>query len=366
MGSHFGVHRGSPVTATYPICPRQGVQCTNLSWRSNPRRESAADRYTILVRRVPQSAANCLDFQILMLTLACRARPLLVVGAIVALMPFFASCSFAPSSHASAPEKQLTTTSSSPPISRSTTASTGSTHATPTTTTVSAPTQGGAIPPGQPLATKIVGIDPGHNGLNYTDPTYLNQQIFNGRTEENCDTTGTETASGYTEAQFNFNVAQFLATDLETEGAQVVLTRSSNAGIGPCVDQRAQIINDGHADVAIDIHADGGPVSGRGFAILEPVADGPNDSVINSSEAFGADVRASFLATTGMPLSTYDGTDGITSRDDLAGLNLTAVPKVLIECGNMQNATDAALLTSSSFQQKAALALALAITNFLS
>ena len=55
-----------------------------------------------------------------------------------------------------------------------------------------------------------------------------------------------------------------------------------------------------------------------------------------------------------MPESTYDGVDGITHRDDLAGLNLTTVPKVLIECGNMRNATDAALLVRSSFQRKAA------------
>jgi N-acetylmuramoyl-L-alanine amidase len=216
------------------------------------------------------------------------------------------------------------------------------------------------------LAGKIVGIDPGHNGANYTDPSFLNQQVFNGRTEEDCDTTGTQTAGGYTEAQFNFNVAQFLTTDLQSEGAQVVLTRSSNSGVGPCVDQRAQIINAAHADVAIDIHADGGPVSGRGFAILEPVADGPNDAVITSSGTFGDDLRTSFLSTTGMPVSTYDGTDGIAYRDDLAGLNLTTVPKVLIECGNMQNPTDVALLTTTTFQQNAALAMALAITNFLS
>ena len=71
------------------------------------------------------------------------------------------------------------------------------------------------------------------------------------------------------------------------------------------------------------------------------------------------------MAITGMSLSTYDGTDGINFRSDLAGLNLTTVPKVLIECGNMQNATDAAMLTSTVFQQSSALALAVAITNFL-
>lgn len=221
-----------------------------------------------------------------------------------------------------------------------------------------------ALPPSKPLAGKVIGIDPGHNGLNYTDPAYLAQQIFNGRTEENCDTTGTQTKSGYTEAQFNFNVAEDLKSDLRSEGARVVMTRSNNNGLGPCVDQRSQIINNAHANVAIDIHADGGPPNGRGFAILEPVADGPNDGVISSSQTLGKDVRSAFL-TTGMPISSYDGTNGISHRNDLAGLNLTTVPKVLIECGNMQNATDAALLTTSSFQKAAALALARAITHFL-
>ncbi len=238
---------------------------------------------------------------------------------------------------------------------------TTSTTTAPTTTTTTA----NALPAGQPLAGKIVGIDPGHNGLNYTDPSFLNQQVFNGREMEDCDTTGTETASGYTEAEFNFNVAQLLTTDLQGEGAKVVLTRTTNSGVGPCVAKRAEILNAADANVAIDIHADGGPTSGRGFAILEPVADGPNSAVIAPSVAFGSDIKASFLTVTGMPISTYDGTNGFTYRDDLAGLNLTTVPKVLIECGNMQNATDSALLISPQFQQNAALALALAITNFL-
>jgi len=221
------------------------------------------------------------------------------------------------------------------------------------------------VPPGQPLSGKVVGIDPGHNGLNYTDPSIINARVWNGREDETCDTTGTETASGYTEAQFNFNVAQYLSIDLQAEGAKVVMTRTNNSGVGPCIDQRAQILNLAGSDVAIDIHADGGPTSGRGFAILEPVADGPNNSVVSSSETFGSDVKSSFLSVTGMPVSTYDGTDGIAYRDDLAGLNLTTVPKVLIECGNMQNPTDAALLVTTPFQESAATALAQAITTFL-
>jgi N-acetylmuramoyl-L-alanine amidase len=216
-----------------------------------------------------------------------------------------------------------------------------------------------------PLAGKVVGIDPGHNGLNYTAPQIIDQPVWNGQEDESCDTTGTATDGGYTEAQYNFNVATYLQADLEAEGAQVVMTRPNNAGVGPCVTMRAAIINSAHADVAVDIHADGGPAGGRGFAVLEPVADGPNDGVIAASDAFATILRNTFLADTGMPVSTYDGVDGLQPRDNLAGLNLTTVPKVLIENGNMRNATDAALLVTPAFQRAAAAAMAQAITLYL-
>jgi N-acetylmuramoyl-L-alanine amidase len=217
----------------------------------------------------------------------------------------------------------------------------------------------------QPLAGKVVGIDPGHNGRNYEDPAYIDHLIWNGREEEGCDTTGTETDGGYTEARFNLNVASYLSADLRAEGARVVLTRTGNDGVGPCVNTRSEILNRARANVAVDIHADGGPASGRDFTVLEPVADGPNDHVIAASKAFGAVLVERFHAVTGMPLSTYDGVDGISLRDNLAGLNLTTVPKVLIECGNMRNATDAALLVRPSFQRLAARAIAEAITSYL-
>jgi N-acetylmuramoyl-L-alanine amidase len=217
----------------------------------------------------------------------------------------------------------------------------------------------------RPLAGITVGIDPGHNGLNGSDPSYISHLVWNGRESETCDTTGTQTASGYTEARFSFNVARYLAAALLADGARVVLTRQNNHGAGPCVDRRAEILNGSGARVAIDIHADGGPAWGRGFTVLEPVADGPNDHVIRASERFGRDVRAALLARTGMPVSNYYGSNGIQFRDDLAGLNLTTVPKVLIESGNMVNAADAALLTSPGFQRQLAAALLAAILEFL-
>jgi N-acetylmuramoyl-L-alanine amidase len=215
------------------------------------------------------------------------------------------------------------------------------------------------------LAHMTVGIDPGHDGGNFDDPDFINQQVWNGREYENCDTTGTQTAGGYTEARFNFNVASYLRRDLVALGARVVMTRHTNSGVGPCVTTRTKIINRAHANVAIDIHADGGPPSGRGFTVLEPVADGPNDKVIPASARFGSEVQAALLKYTSMPESDYYGHDGLISRNDLAGLNLTTVPKVLVECGNMQDSVDAGLLIRPAFQRRVARALTAAIVAFL-
>jgi N-acetylmuramoyl-L-alanine amidase len=211
----------------------------------------------------------------------------------------------------------------------------------------------------------VVLVDPGHNGGNFAAPSIINRLIWNGRETETCDTTGTETDAGYTEALFNWHVALYLTADLRAEGATVVLTRTSNTGVGPCVTERAAIGNQAHANAAVSIHADGGPPGGRGFAILEPVADGINDAIVAPSAVLGADLRAAFEKGTGEPVSSYDGVNGIQPRDDLAGINLSTVPKVFIECANMRNAADAALVTSQRWQALAARAIAAGLASFL-
>jgi N-acetylmuramoyl-L-alanine amidase len=280
-----------------------------------------------------------------LLTISTTRAGLVLAAATVALV--VTGCAGAGSSGSAAPSGSAASPASP---------SASHTSATPSPTpTVSAP----------PLAGKIVGIDPGHNGGNFTDPDAIARQIWNGAEWEACDTTGTTTDGGYTEAQFNFNVAKYLRADLMRDGARVIMTRTSNTGVGPCVNRRAEIINAAHADVAVDIHADGAAASGRGFTILEPVAVGPNNAVIGASQRFGGDVRQAMLADTAMPESNYEGVDGIMPRDDLAGLNLTTVPKVLIECGNMRNAVDASLLVTARFQRRVASALTAAIAAFL-
>jgi N-acetylmuramoyl-L-alanine amidase len=215
------------------------------------------------------------------------------------------------------------------------------------------------------LDGKVILVDPGHNGGNFAAASVINRLIWNGRESETCDTTGAETDAGYTEALFNWRVALYLTADLRAAGATVVLTRTSDTGVGPCVTKRAALGNEVHANAAVSIHADGGPPGGRGFAILEPVADGINNAIVGPSKVLGADLRSAFGKGTGEPLSSYDGVDGIQPRDDLAGVNLSTVPKVFIECANMRNAADAALVTSPHWQVRAARAIAAGLTTFV-
>jgi N-acetylmuramoyl-L-alanine amidase len=221
-------------------------------------------------------------------------------------------------------------------------------------------------PAAQPLAGQVIALDPGHNGGNAAHPTVINQ-LVNVITEwKACDTVGAETDAGYPEHAFNFDVVTRLARLLRADGAKVILTRHSDTGVGPCVTQRAAIGNQAHAAAAISIHADGGPPTGSGFEVIEPgLVPGHNAAIIGPSARLARDIRNAYHRMTGEPYSDYVGSQGLDVRTDLGGLNLSTVPKVFIECGNMRNAADAAKLTSPRFRQRIAVALAAGFVAFL-
>jgi len=220
-----------------------------------------------------------------------------------------------------------------------------------------------------PLAGLTVVIDPGHDGGNGGDPGFIDRPIDGGGVTEPCDTAGTSTDNGYPEHAFNFDVAVRAQALLQADGARVVLTRPTDTGVGPCVNVRAAIANNLHADAAISIHADGGPPGGVGFAVdtplpvVSPISD--NRAIVGASAQLGVDVRNAFGSDSGEPASNYTGVDGIVPRSDLGGLDLSTVPKVLIECANMRNAHDAALVQSPVWRQSAAQGVADGIEQFL-
>lgn len=218
-----------------------------------------------------------------------------------------------------------------------------------------------------PLTDRVVVLDPGHNGGNWDDPGAVAHEVWVGTHFKPCDTPGARTADDYREAAHNWDVALRLRALLRAEGARVVLTRTSNAGVGPCIPRRAAIANRAQADAALSIHADGAIGDDlRGFHVIVPRrVTGQSAQMVARSLALGAAIRDALRDHGPTPVSNYQGTDGIVARADLGGLNLSTVPKVFTEIGNLRAPADAAILTSPAGRQQEAEALAIGLTRFL-
>ncbi|MGP3941742.1 N-acetylmuramoyl-L-alanine amidase [Streptomyces sp. 6N106] len=225
-------------------------------------------------------------------------------------------------------------------------------------------------PSGKPLAGKVVVLDPGHNPNNRDHPSQIARLVDIGTDEKECDTTGTATNSGYAEASFTLDVARRARTLLEARGATVRFTQDGDRPYGPCVDERAEIGNKAHADAVVSVHADGAAAGERGFHVILPKSvrgGGADTSAITApSRRLGERLRSRFAKATGSEPARYiaDGS-GLDVRGDLGGLNLSTVPKVFIECGNMRDSQDAAELTDKTWRERAADGVAQGITDFL-
>ncbi|MEU6050313.1 N-acetylmuramoyl-L-alanine amidase [Streptomyces xanthochromogenes] len=220
------------------------------------------------------------------------------------------------------------------------------------------------------LAGKTVVIDPGHNPNNFRHTKEINEPVDIGTNKKECDTTGTETNDGYTEAEFTLDVSHRIRAILEKQGAKVVFTQDGDRTFGPCVDERARIGNRAKADAVVSVHADGVAQGQRGFHVILPakMKGGGADTapIVGPSRELGVRIAGKFVLDTGMNASNYvgDGT-ALDTRSDLGGLNLSTVPKVFIECGNMRDSRDSELLKSGAWHQKAAQGIADGITAFL-
>jgi N-acetylmuramoyl-L-alanine amidase len=145
--------------------------------------------------------------------------------------------------------------------------------------------------------------------------------------------------------------------------SRVVLTRPDDAGVGPCVDERGRAGETAGADAVVSIHADGSAAGNRGFHVA--LSDPPlNPAQAGPARALGVAVRDAMRGA-GFPVSDYIGRDGLSSRRDLAGLNLATRPAALVECANMRNPAEAALVSSPEGRERYAAAITAGILAFL-
>ena len=209
--------------------------------------------------------------------------------------------------------------------------------------------------PAQPLAGVVIALDPGHQ-LGNSNPAHFDELAvthFNGHETKSCNTSGTATNAGYPEATFNWNVARLVKDQLEALGADVKMTRHSNSmrKWGPCVDERGRFGAKVGADLMLSIHGDGADSSGYGFYVMEPsVIKGWTDDISAKSIRLGKRFVAG-MAGAGAPRSTYIS-NRMLITPTISTLNLSDVPVILLESGNMRNSSDAARMSSAAGQRQ--------------
>jgi N-acetylmuramoyl-L-alanine amidase len=223
--------------------------------------------------------------------------------------------------------------------------------------------------PSGPLAGETVVIDPGHQLGNHNYPRKINRPVPAGGFRKPCNTTGTATNGGFAEATFAWRVSRLLRARLVDLGARVLLTRHSNRQDrwGPCVDTRGRDGNRADADLKISIHGDGSYTAGaHGFHVIAPTDRKPwTHDIYRSSKRLAVRTRAA-LRSAGVPVANYiAGGDGLDFRSDLGTLNLSDIPTVMVELGNMRNPRDAHRMTSAAGRATYARALDRAVRRFL-
>ncbi len=115
------------------------------------------------------------------------------------------------------------------------------------------------------IAGKIVFLDPGHNGSNDSS---ISRQVPTGRGgTKDCQASGTSTDDGYPEHTFAWDTTLRIRQALTALGVRTAMSRGDDTGLGPCVDERANMANSLRPNAIVSIHADGGPPTGRGFHV---------------------------------------------------------------------------------------------------
>lgn len=197
------------------------------------------------------------------------------------------------------------------------------------------------LPPDTGSEKYCIVIDPGHGGI---DPGMLG-------------------VNNTIEKEINLAVSYMLKEELESEGMEVVLTRTTDDGLYSESDsnkkiadmkKRCEIITNSNADIVVSIH----------------------QNSFSDSAVCGAQVFYYKHSEKGKQLAgciqdslkeNVDETNDrkIKANDSYYMLIHTPCPTVIVECGFITNYDEAALLVSEDYQRKVAKAIALGIENYV-
>lgn len=180
------------------------------------------------------------------------------------------------------------------------------------------------------LAGKVIAIDPGHGG---TDP-------------------GAVGVSGLPEKEVVLDVSLQVANQLRAQGAEVILTRSTDVFIP--LTQRVSIAHAAGADVFVSVHANAHPNPSIGGI----------ETYYYRNKATSAASR--YLATLMQRelVGTLQLRDiGVKDANFLV-IRQTSMPSVLLELGFLSNAREESLMRTKEFREKAANSIVRALRDY--
>ncbi|HMD05363.1 MAG TPA: N-acetylmuramoyl-L-alanine amidase [Candidatus Binatus sp.] len=218
----------------------------------------------------------------------------------------------------------------------------------------------------------LVMIDPGHGGY---DP-------------------GTQSSAGVAEKDLALQIATRLKAALEARGIRAELTRSTDVFIS--LAERTRIANRAGADLFVSIHLNSSPnadTTGIEVYYLNNTTDRATIRLARmengGGDGYGApdasnlnyiltDLRQNYKASEAASLAKMIDAQTVADLDAGLGLNVNALgakmgpfyvlvgahmPAVLVECGFMSNAVEAARLESTQYQDVLAGAIATAVAH---
>jgi N-acetylmuramoyl-L-alanine amidase len=205
--------------------------------------------------------------------------------------------------------------------------------------------------------TRIV-IDPGHDLRANPATEPIGPGSPQRKIKDGGGTSGV--ATHVPEHVVNLQISLELRRQLKGRGYCVTMTRTKSSGLSMGNVARAQIANRAHAALFVRIHADGNTDHSRnGTSVLYPAFHrGWTDDILPASKTAAEVMQAELIKA----LGSRD--NGIVARSDLTGFNWADVPAVLPELGFMSNPREDRLLTTPSYQRKAALGITRAIVRF--
>ncbi len=192
----------------------------------------------------------------------------------------------------------------------------------------------------QDLSGMVIVLDPGHQAKANSETEDLAPWDNKQKAKVSAGTSGVHT--GRPEYEVVLEIALKMKEKLESHGATVILTRTTN-DVNISNIERAKIATSNNADVFIRLHCDNADNSStRGIGVFVC-----SKSELADQKKWGDWLGTCLESTTG---SKFRGT---VSNTEYSGLNwATSVPSFLLEMGFMSNALDDALLSDSSYQDK--------------